>query len=126
MIHINKIFRYGTVTIVSYVALLLGTFGLVELTAVTPTVAYPIVLTIVYIGVYFASAAYVFNARDHHTQAVRFLFVVILFWLLNAGFYYVLVNTLQVQYLLSVIVNILIFGPLRYFVYQTWVFKHTD
>lgn len=122
MSNVKKIFRYGTVTAVSYLALLLGTWMLVELISFSPIVAYPIALTIVYVGVYFASATYVFRVSDHRQQSTRFLLAVVVFWLLNAGFYYVLVDTLQVQYLLSVIVNILIFGPLRYFVYQRFVF----
>ena len=122
MSNVKKIFRYGTVTAVSYLALLLGTWMLVELISFSPIVAYPIALTIVYVGVYFASATYVFRVSDARKESTRFLLAVVVFWLLNAGFYYVLVDTLQVQYLLSVIVNILIFGPLRYFVYQRFVF----
>ena len=121
---IKKVARYGTVTVLSYLALLLGTFVLVEFFNASPTPAYIVVLTLVYIGVYFASSHYVFKSTEHRKQYKRFIVAVIVFWTLNAGAYALLVEWLGIQYLLSVVLNILIFGGLRYFVYQKWVFKH--
>lgn len=119
---IQKILRYASVTLFSYLALFLGTYIGVEFFSQLPVVVYPIVLTLVYIGVYFASSMYVFKSYQHTQQWKRFIATVIFFWLLNAIFYTLLVGSFGVQYILSVGINILVFGPLRYFVYQTWVF----
>ena len=120
---IQKVLRYASVTLISYVALLFGTYVGVELFNQSPVLVCPGVLTLVYIGVYFASSLYVFKSHQYTKQWKRFTLAVVVFWLLNAVLYTILVESLEVQYLLSVGVNILVFGPLRYFVYQTFVFK---
>lgn len=117
-----KIARYGTVTIVSQAVLFLGTLLAVELLNLPASSSYIAVLTLVYIGVYASSSRWVF--KQHHTtaQGKRFVTAVIIFWLLNSATYNVLVEALQIQYLLAVVINIILFGGLRYLVYQRWVF----
>lgn len=126
---VKKIFRYGLVTGGSYLALLTGTFLAVEIGGVPPIPAYIAVLTGVYLGVYFASSRFVFNAHSHRAQWPRYVIAVIIFWMLNAVLYAILVEQLQLQYLIAALTNILIFGPLRYFTYSRWVFpthRNTD
>ncbi|MCA9360366.1 GtrA family protein [Candidatus Nomurabacteria bacterium] len=122
---IIKLLRYGTVTILSYVILIFLTYLAVDLLHFSPTIAYPIVLTLVYAGVYVVSSTFVFKSNDHKRQSYRYVLSVIAFWLLNVGLYTALVEKLELQYLLSVVLNILIFGPLRYFVYSKFVFNNT-
>ena len=121
-----KIFKYGSVTLISYLALIAGTYLAVDTFGFEATNAYPIVLTLVYVGVYLASSYFVFEAKNHKSQSAKYVIAVIIFWLLNVAIYDTLVDRLQLQYLLSVIVNILIFGPLRYFIYNKFVFINEE
>jgi len=117
-----KLFKYGSVTLISYLCLLLGTYVAVDILGFRPTIAYPVVLTLVYMGVYFASAFFVFKATHHKRQSPKYILAVIVFWLLNIALYDILVSRLDIQYLLSVFINVLVFGPLRYIVYNRLVF----
>ena len=119
----KKLLKYGSVTLISYLCLLAGTYVAVNVFDLAPTIAYPLVLTIVYIGVYLTSSHFVFQSTNHKQQSPKYVLVVIAFWLLNVIVYDTLVDRLELQYLLSVIINIILFGPLRYFVYNKYVFQ---
>jgi hypothetical protein len=114
--------RYGIVTILSYVALLSATAMLVEIFNVDETFAYVFSLAAVYAGVYLGSATYVFGANNHQRQWYKFLIVILVFWCLNSVLFKALITQFDLHYLFAACVNILIFGPLRYFVNKMWVF----
>lgn len=114
--------RYGIVTVLSYVALLSATATLVEVFSVDETVAYVVSLAAVYVGVYLGSAKYVFGASNHQRQWYKFVILIVTFWLLNSVLFAALISQFSLHYLVAACVNILIFGPLRYFVNKMWVF----
>ncbi len=115
--------RYGLVTVVSYIVLFVGTFVLVEFLHINPTLSYALTLTLVYIGVYFASSRFVFRIGNNAPQAARFTIVVIFLWTLNNSVFFVFEHIMHIQYLLAIILNILIFGPLRFIIYRSVVFR---
>lgn len=119
---VTKLIRYGTVTAVSQSILLLSVAFAVEILNYPPTISYVAILTLVYIGVYFASASWVFRKKDHGQQWFRFITAVITFWILNAGLFYVLVELFSIHYLVAAITNLLVLGVLRYLTYSYWVF----
>lgn len=119
----SKIIRYGAVTAISYISLLFGVYVGVHFFSYEPTLVYLVVLTLVYVGVYFSSAYFVFEAKHHSKQWLQYVLSVLLFWLLNTVLYYLLVEQLNMHYLVSAVVNILLFGPIRFFVYKNVVFK---
>ena len=120
---IYRIIRYGSITLLSYLALMLGTFVGVEVFSSPPTFAYLVTATLVYIGVYFTSSRFVFKSNDHGSQRIRFVLTIIAFYISNLVFYGFLIKFTSVQYLIAVVINLTVLGPLRFFVYQEWVFK---
>ena len=123
---LKRLWRYGTVTFLSYIALTVGTYLAVELLNLKPTVAYPIILVLVYAGVYLASSSYVFKSNKHKKQSTRFIVTVVVFYFLNIGVYTIFIEVLSIQYLLAVILNLLILGPLRYFINSRFVFNNQE
>jgi putative flippase GtrA len=122
-----KLLRYGSVTLISQLVLFLGTLVAVEVLGFAPDISYAVVLTLVYIGVYFASSHFVFKATEHIQQSVRYTIAVIAFWGLNILVFNLLLNVFDWQYLLAVLFNIFALGLLRYFVYNRLVFaKQND
>lgn len=115
--------RYITVTIGSYVVLLGATAFFVEVLGYRETWTYVIVLALVYVGVYISSSQFVFKAYEHEKQWYRFLILITFSWAGSSLFFAALVTYTPIHYLLAAVLNILIFGPLRYTLNRNWVFK---
>lgn len=121
---VNSTFlRYGLVTVLSYVLLLSGTALLVEVFSADESLAYASTLALVYIGVYLSSSVFVFKASDHRAQWYKFVSLIAVFWLLNTYVFNALIGHFSIHYLQAACLNILIFGPLRYFINKRWVFN---
>jgi putative flippase GtrA len=110
-----EVARYGAVTVGSQTFLFAGTFALVELLGVRPQPAYVLVLTLTYLGVYLASARFVFRVTPTWNNARRFLVWLGVFWLLNLATFSLFYQVLSLPYVLAMVLNILILGPVRYF-----------
>jgi len=120
-----QIGRYGFVTLISYVVLLGGLYVCVDIFHFPSVYTYVMLLCLVYVGVYFVSSHFVFFVKCSHETMQRFMVVMLSMWVLNIGAFYILESFLHVQYLLAAIINIAIFGLLRFLIYKNWVFKRT-
>jgi len=110
------------VTILSYVVLLGGTYIGVDLLGFPATPTYVVALTLVYMGVYIFSSRYVFRVAGSRKHMKRFAIAVVFLWALNSSVFYALETVLAIQYLLAAVINIFIFGPLRFVVNRKFVF----
>jgi hypothetical protein len=119
----KQLFRYGLVTILGYVFIFGGTAFLVEIIKVAPNLSYFIILTLTYVGVYIANTKYVFGVEYTKTVAIRYVLVLIALWLFNTAVFNFFVGYFNLGYLVAVVVNILIFGLLRFFIQKNFVFK---
>lgn len=120
---IKQLFRYGLVTAISYSFIFIGIFVLVEYLRLIETVAYLIIITINYLLVYVANTKFVFRAKFNKTSLHRYIFVLIAFWLFNNLLFSFLVQKINLHYFLAVIINILLFGLLRFLIQKKFVFK---
>lgn len=118
----ETIVRYGLVTVASYVVLILGTYILTEFFNVVPNISYAIIITLVYVGVYFANTHFVFAVEHKNERIPRYIMVLIIMWLLNNGVFNLLYELLEIQYLLAILINILLLGLLRFFIQKKFVF----
>ncbi len=123
---ITEIFRYGMVTVGSYIVLYLGTYFLVEKIGLSPRLSYGIILTLVYIGVYISYMTYVFKEDFSRETLKRFLIILTLSWLLNNAFFSLLNHTLGIPYMIVMVLNTLVFGALRFSLQRFYVFKSSD
>ena len=119
----KQVFRYGSVTIASYAILLAGTYALVEWLHADPTLSYGLTLTFVYVLVYISSSLFVFREKISQDRAIRFALAIFFMWILNTLVFHILETYFNIYYLLAVLINILVFGPLRFITQKFWVFK---
>ncbi|MCA9363252.1 GtrA family protein [Candidatus Kaiserbacteria bacterium] len=122
----SRLVRYGLVTIVGQLAILAAMFVAVDSLGYRPSLAYPVIIVLVYICIYFSSSHFVFRSHDHKKQSPRYVAAVVVFYFLNIGVYTLFVEIINLQYLLSVVLNILLLGPLRYFIYGKFVFNNQE
>ena len=123
LIRSGELLRYGTVTVAGYAILYAGTYLLVEGVGLSPRTAYPIVLTLVYVGVYISYGMFVFRERFTQRTFRRFMVVLVVIWLLNNGFFYLLNEVFAIHYLVVITLNILLFGGVRFWLQRFYVFK---
>jgi len=124
---VYQIMRYGLTTLVSYVFLFGLMFTMVDILKQNEQLAYIFSLTITYIGVYFASAIFVFKTKARNKKTIRkFIGIIIFFWILNILFFYVLEELLKVHYLLAVFLNLITLGIFRFLINRYYVFRTND
>ena len=120
---IPQLGRYGVVTVVSQIVLLAGTTLAVEVGELSPSIAYAIVLALVYVGVYLAQSYYVFESPPSRRTALRYLLTLGAMWLVNNGAMHLLHQVLGLPYLWAILCNIVGLGGVRYLVYQQLVYR---
>lgn len=119
---IGRVFKYGNVTALSYLSLIAGTALLTDLLHVPASYSYAFTLTLVYVAVYFASSRYVFRVAGSARNFHRFLLVVGVLFLLHNFVFNALVLYFDIHYVLAIVLNLAVLGPVRYLIYKTWVF----
>lgn len=120
---LRELGRYGGVTVGSYAFLFSATALLVEVAGVAPQPAYTVALSVTYVGVYLASAYFVFRVRPSPKNALRFVFWLAVFWALNNGLFALLHGVLSISYLVAMLVNVVFLGPVRYLVNRHVVYS---
>lgn len=121
---VMQLFKYGLVTAVSYVILLAGSYFLVEKLQYEPGVSYFIMISLVYIGVYVAYTKFVFAVSFSRKRMVRFGLVLAAIWIANNLFFNIMNIALNIPYLAAILLNIVIFGAVRFFIQRNFVFKN--
>lgn len=122
-INIMEVVRYGMVTASSYVVLYVGTYLLVEKAGMSPQISYFILLTLIYVGVYISYTKFVFKDKFTKKTFGRFVIALVAIWIINNGFFYILNSIFELHYILTITLNIVIFGGLRFFFQRFYVFK---
>ncbi|OGF26976.1 hypothetical protein A2331_02660 [Candidatus Falkowbacteria bacterium RIFOXYB2_FULL_34_18] len=118
----QQLFKYGAVTVLSYIVIILGTYFLVEFVSLQPKISYLIIISFVYIVAYFVYSKLVFQKEINKEQISRFTLVMIIFWFLNNVFYKIFLDFFSIQYLIAAIINIMFLGGIRFVVYRNFVF----
>jgi hypothetical protein len=123
LIRYREVARYGVTTIVGYGILYVGAYLLIERAHMAPEVAYMLLLTLLYVGVYVSYSLYVFRERFTTQTLRRFIIALVLMWALNNAFFYLLNRIFSVHYLMVITLNILLFGGVRFCVQRFYVFR---
>lgn len=121
--HCLEVVRYGLVTISSYIILFIGTFLLVEKWGFPSNLAYFILITLIYVGVYISYTKFVFKEKFKKEIFKRFIIVLIGTWILNNLFFNLMTNIFGISYIITMILNTLILGIIRFTVQKLYVFK---
>src|SRR3989344_3914947 len=98
---IQEVVRYGLVAVAGYGTLLGGSYLLVEHAELSPSLAYLITLSLVYIGVYVSLTRFVFAVEFNRKRLIRFAVVLGGIWILNNAFFNLLNLVYNVHYLLA-------------------------
>lgn len=122
---ITRLFKYANVTAVSYVALILGTAFLTDICQIHPSLSYATTLTLVYVGLYFASSQYVFRVGKDAHNFYKFVLVIVMFFCFHNFLFNFFLRYFDIHYITAIILNLFFLGPLRYVIYKKWVFKKT-
>lgn len=111
-----ELYRYGGVTIISYIFLLTGTTLLVEVFKAGETIAYIAVLFVTYIGVYITNVYFVFKTNVSHRSIGRYVIFLTVSFFVNSGLYTLIHTILGFHYIIAMLLNIGILGPIRFIV----------
>ena len=123
LIRFGEVARYGVTTVVGYAILYLGAYLLIERARMVPALAYMLLLTLLYAGVYVSYSLYVFRERFTTRTLRRFIVALAFMWALNNAFFYVLNQIFAVHYLIVITLNIFLFGGVRFCVQRFYVFR---
>ena len=123
LIRYGEVARYGVTTIVGYGLLYVGAYLLIERARMAPEIAYMLLLTCLYAGVYVAYSLFVFRERFTTQTLRRFIVALVFMWALNNAFFYLLNQIFAVHYLVVITLNILLFGGVRFCVQRFYVFR---
>lgn len=117
--------KYGLVTFINYLFIIFGTYLLVDKIGISANISYFIIISIVYIGTYIAYTKFVFESDSTKKVIIKFVIALVVFWFLNNIFYNIFLEVFNIQYLIAAVLNIIILGTIRFFVYKNLVFKKT-
>jgi putative flippase GtrA len=122
-INLIQLVKYGTVTVVGYLILFLGSFILVEKFGLSSSISYFIFSFLVYIGVYISYTKFVFRVEFSKERSVKFIIVIIGQWLFNNLFFNFMTKVLGIYYLIVILINVIVFGMVRFMLHRYVVFK---
>lgn len=120
---IKQLFKYGFITIASYIILLSGTFLLTEAFQVKENISYLITISLVYLFTYLSNVYFVFNSKFSIKNLSKYIGVLFAFWSVNNIFFNYLTIAHNINYLIAVIINIFIFGLIRFFIQKNYIFS---
>ncbi len=116
-----QLFRYGLVTVSSYVFIVAVVFVLKNYANIDEKIAYAIALTIAYVGVYVSYNKFVFKTTHNNRVLRRFLVVLALSWIGNNLLFAFWVDFLLIHYSIATILNTLVLGVLRFLAQKYYV-----
>lgn len=119
----KQLIRYGLVTILNYLIILGGTYLLVGILKMNPSLGYFTAISFVYIETYILYSVFVFDKHLKINLVKKFLFTLIAFWIVNNLTFNLLVSYLNISYIIAIIFNIFFFGAVRFITYKRWVFN---
>lgn len=118
----SKFIKYGLVSLVSYILIIVSIYLLVDILKIKPQISYALVYLFVYIYSYVASIKFVFEVDHNNKKITKFIIATILFWFVGTVLYSILIQ-FSVHHLVAVIINAIIFMPIKYLVNKNIVYK---
>lgn len=119
----KKLFiKYALISIFSYGFVFSGLIILVDFFNVNKTIAFTAVYAVNYLFLYFVQLRYLFNTNHHKDKLIRFI-AFILFFYICANLIYNLGLMLNINYLASTALTIIILMPFRLITSKLIVFK---
>ncbi|MDD5290963.1 MAG: hypothetical protein PHZ04_02495 [Patescibacteria group bacterium] len=119
----KKFIRYGLVAVLGYSILFIGTFLLVEVFRFSEGLSYFLVITFDYVVVYFLNLRFVFESDFSKKNLVKYAVYLIISWAANNSFFIIMTDILNIYYLISILINIALFGLIKFFVQKELIFK---
>ncbi len=122
---LRQLFAYGLTTALSYVVLTSGTYLLSRSGYADPLTAYAFLLALVYVGVFYSYAHFVFKTGVTRAITRRFIVFLLSFWVINNSFFWLLHVIAGVPYPIVIALNLIVLGGVRFFVQRHFVFQAT-
>lgn len=119
---IPELFRYGITMVVSQIVIIAAMYLAVDLLAVDEKLAYAVVITLIYVGVYYSYTRYVFKKNHSVKKLFRFTHILLFSWVGNNALFYVLTHSLGLHYAIASLYNTLILGGVRFALNKYYVF----
>lgn len=119
----RRFIKYGLVAIIGYSVLFIGTFLLVEVFNFSESLSYFLVVTFDYVVVYFLNLKFVFGADFSKGSAIKYIIYLLSSWLINNVFFILMVDILNIYYVFSILINIILFSLIKYFIQKKLIFN---
>ncbi len=116
-----EIFRYGIVTIVSYIFIVGLIFILTNYLGLGEKISYLIALTLAYIGIYISFNKFVFKTTHNKKMLIRFLIVLGLSWVANNLLFAFWIDILLIAYPIATALNTFVLGIFRFLAQKFYV-----
>ncbi|RMB57414.1 hypothetical protein EAX61_11755 [Dokdonia sinensis] len=114
--------RYVLISLVSYLFVLTFLFVLVNYFSLNETLAFFIVYAINYFFLYFIQLRYLFAKKHNILRLFKFIAYILVFYAL-ANLIYNAFLSIQIHYMLSSILTIILLFPIRLMVSKIYVYK---
>jgi putative flippase GtrA len=119
----HQILRYGIITLLSYLFIVIGVFILKNYLNIDEEIAYTITLSLAYIGVYIGYNRFVFKTK-HNTELLRrFILILGFSWVANNLFFIFWVYSLNIHYSIATALNTLLLGIARFLAQKFYVHR---
>ncbi len=120
----KKLFsRYLLISVLGYSLIFLGIFILIDFLKMNKPIAFSIVYGISYIFLYVVQLKYLFKTSHHPKKLIRFISFILFFYFM-ANIIYNIGLRLNINYLLSTALTIVILMPFRLIASKWFVFKN--
>ena len=116
-----EVFRYGIVTIISYVLIVGLIFLLTNHLNLGEKVSYLIALTLAYIGIYISFNKFVFKITHNRKMLIRFLIVLGLSWIANNLLFAFWIDIMIIAYPVATALNTVTLGIFRFLAQKFYV-----
>ena len=119
----KKFIRYGLVAVLGYSILFFGTFLLVEVFRLPASLSYFFVISFDYAVVYFLNLKFVFKSDFNKKNVIKYAVYLVISWAANNLFFMIMTDILNIYYIVSILINIALFGLIKFFVQKELIFK---
>lgn len=120
---IKQFLKYVFTGGLSYIFVFAGLIFLVEYIKFSSTLSFAIIYAINYVVMYFVHLKYIFSKDHSRRTLLRFTLHIFVFYLVNNLMYYFLDQILDLNYILSLVLNIGLLFPLRFLSIKLFVFR---
>ncbi|MBB5269156.1 putative flippase GtrA [Algibacter amylolyticus] len=118
----KQLIKYIGISIIGYCFVFLSLYLLVDRLNVDKSISFMIVYGVAYVLLYSVQLKFLFNKAHNKYNLIRFCFSIFSFYIL-ANIFYNIGIYLEINYLISTILTVIILMPLRFLVSKFLVFK---